>query len=203
MNSASPTMPRPHALVALVALIAAILATLVAGPAPTASAQWSGAIGRPGGYQVTFDAKNRQAMIRAHIYWDNKRTFYTNGVKVDASAASTKPQTINARYRLEYWSHELNSWVPMQQAVKTATIPGYVPGEVSPVFTMPGHHFVDPPLQGVGTAYRIMYTVEWLDAATQQLIGYRDVYPDAYNNFCPTNIANTVPCTVYTEDIHW
>jgi hypothetical protein len=203
MNTASPTMPRPHALVALVALVAAILATLVAGPAPTASAQWSEAIGRPGGYAISFDAKNRQAMTRAHIYWDNKRTFYTNGVMMGASPASPNLQIINARYRLEYWSTELYSWVPMQQAVKTATIPGYVPGERTTVVTMPGHHFVDPPLRGVGTLYRIMYTLEWVDAATQQLIGYLDVYPHAHNNFCPTNVANTVPCTIHTEGITW
>jgi hypothetical protein len=202
MNTASPTKSA-RVVLALVALLAAMLATLVSGPAPTASAAWSGVVGQPGPYQISSDVMGRQAMTRARIYTAGKRTFYTNGVKVARSMASTNRQTITATYKLQYWSDERNTWVAMQQATRSTTIDGYVAGAAYPTSTLAPHFFDNPPLLSARTPYRIMYTIQWVDAVTQQSLGYRDVYPHAYNNFCPDSTENPTPCQVFEEDVQW
>jgi hypothetical protein len=203
MNITSPTKSPARVVLALVALLAAMFATLLSAPAPTASAAWSGVVAQPGPYQISVDAMGRQAMTRAHIYTAGKRTFYTNGVRVARSIASTNRQTVTATYKLQYWSYERNTWVAMQQATKSATIDGYVAGAAYPTVALAAHFFDNPPLLSTRTPYRITYTINWVDAVTQQLLGSRDVYPHVYNNFCPDNPENPTPCQVFEEDVQW
>ena len=106
---------------------------------------------------------------------------------------------MTATYKLERWSWDLHTFVLMQQATKSKLIPGYVSGVPFTSVAVGGHVFENPPVLAEKTIYRVSYKIEWFDNLGRSL-GYRDVYPDAYNNFCPQS---TERCTVYSEGIEW
>jgi hypothetical protein len=183
----------------LVALAGAILALLAFGPAPQASAHHSGVIGTPGPYTINSTPNTgTQIMIRGNLT-PTGFSFYTGGVTVARSTASTNPQTITARYRMEYWSEALNTWVPLDEYDVSTDVSGFVPGHYVdyPTAALPSHSFY-PALQARGTIYRVMYTVDWRDKVTGADLGYRDVYPDVENNLCALNPGQ---CQAYTEGI--
>jgi hypothetical protein len=207
MSTSSRTLRKPVATAVLA--FAALLATLVIGPAPTASAHSSGTVGNPGPYTITWDVDDRQAMIAG--FWDTyvdsgghvvgHRTFFTNGVTAQRSTASPNAQTIKATYKLQRWTDDGYTWVTMQEVTKQKNVPAYEEGVVSTA-TLGGHWFDNPPATPFNTPFRIIYKVEWLDNVTGAQLGYRDVYPDYQNNFC-LPAAGAPACSVWNETIQW
>lgn len=176
----------------------AILSLLALGPGPQASAHWSGVIGTPGPYNINSTPNTgTQIMIRANLT-PGSISFYTGGVTVAPSAASANPQTVTARYRLEYWSAGRDTWAPMSEYDVSSDVGGHVTGMADPTVATPSHSFDDPALQAEGTLYRVTYTIDWKDKVTGQDLGHRDVYPDAQNNLCALEAGE---CQVYTEGI--
>jgi hypothetical protein len=186
--------------IALVVL--ALVSTLfgLASAGSPASANWDGIIGKPGSYGVNPTLKTNQPTMIGAFTYGTTQMFTTNGVSVDMSTASTQPQTVVARYRLEYQVPDSIMWAPMEEFRVSQDIPGYVPLAHRPGVDLGGHLFLIPKMQPKGTLYRVMYTVEWYDTATGKKIGYRDVYPDANNNSCANSVTT---CTVSAAGTTW
>jgi hypothetical protein len=181
----------------LLAVFGGLLALLAVGPTPAASASFDGSIGSPGPYVVTPVAGHASPpMIEASAANLNTTFFATTGVTVGPSAASSNPQTVTARYRLDVWSAAGQTWVSVDEHDVSQLVGSYMPGYDTPRIVLGQHIFWEPTPRTEHRSYRVMYTITWHDNVTDEDLGYVDVYPEYANNVCAMS-----QCKAWSDDV--